>query len=346
MVKNQIIEVLELLKQNPMFRVSLTSRELFHSNFWAWLLDNYPAEFTSVFYPEYDKISKLEVSREEYNFDLLLEFDDEWVIIENKFKSLPDKDQLTKYYDKASSLLEKEKTEKKIKIILISYFRPAFELDKDTQTFIPYKELHERLSGVDISKIKLPDRAIIESYIDCIGLLVKLQDCTFDNVNTLGEFCEIYKSIKSKLDEINFGLTLQRIFLAQLVNKLLQKTQLKDQSYSFNVGNKPVAYCDFWSENPEAYISLCCDGEYRYGFCIEKQENRTSKDQLINYCDSKYGEFLTKNRCEDSRTKSGYCSFMGKECAWIYKKVDTKILTFEELAKKIKDDLQALEKIK
>ena len=36
-IKNNIIETLDNLQKNAIFRLSLTSKELFHSNFLAWI---------------------------------------------------------------------------------------------------------------------------------------------------------------------------------------------------------------------------------------------------------------------------------------------------------------------
>lgn len=37
-----------------MFSMSLTSKELFHTNFLAWMLRKYPQIFTPVFYSDYN----------------------------------------------------------------------------------------------------------------------------------------------------------------------------------------------------------------------------------------------------------------------------------------------------
>ena len=95
MNKNEILKTINKLSNNAMFNVSLTSRELFHTNFWAWMLRKYPKVFTPVFYPEYNKKDKIEVLREYKNTDLFLKIGDKSIIIENKLNSLPDKNQLT-----------------------------------------------------------------------------------------------------------------------------------------------------------------------------------------------------------------------------------------------------------
>lgn len=53
-MSDTIKNLLENLESNPIFRMSLTSKELFHSNFWAWMIEAYP-ETLKVFYPDYDE---------------------------------------------------------------------------------------------------------------------------------------------------------------------------------------------------------------------------------------------------------------------------------------------------
>lgn len=60
MNKNKILKIVDELSNNAMFAMSLTSKELFHSNIWAWMLRKYPKVFTPVFYPEYNKKDKIE----------------------------------------------------------------------------------------------------------------------------------------------------------------------------------------------------------------------------------------------------------------------------------------------
>ena len=41
MNKEKLLKIINNLSNNAMFAISLTSRELFHSNFWAWILRKY-----------------------------------------------------------------------------------------------------------------------------------------------------------------------------------------------------------------------------------------------------------------------------------------------------------------
>lgn len=127
---SKIIEITDSLKESPMFNLSLSSKELFHSNFIAWLIEQYPEEMWAIFakytslkdvYEKYEityeeikdgdgkKVGKkIIVKREEQNIDIMFEVQEKdanktgnkeikKIIIENKVKSLPYKEQLSKY---------------------------------------------------------------------------------------------------------------------------------------------------------------------------------------------------------------------------------------------------------
>ena len=107
------------LQDSPIFNFSLASKELFHSNFLAWLFEqrDFEAIVSEVLKradPTIGASFRLRsgtaksVHREKQNVDLWLtlrpfEADDiEWhVLIENKIKSLPRLEQLEEYASKA-----------------------------------------------------------------------------------------------------------------------------------------------------------------------------------------------------------------------------------------------------
>ena len=92
---------LSSLKALPLFNLSLCSKELFHSNFIAWLAEN-SIEFHRYFlsYLDYDEsefdltdISKISVFREKEHIDLWIQYTKNDgtkldLIIENKVKSV------------------------------------------------------------------------------------------------------------------------------------------------------------------------------------------------------------------------------------------------------------------
>lgn len=136
---------LQSLKSNPIFQLSLASKELFHSNFLYWLSqdENLKGLFQKVISSlcdnkiNWNKLGGYVVLREYKNFDLcickknngstddqdsadknLAEDSDPFYddikqageivfVLENKFKSIAYKDQLDKYYEKACQITKK-----------------------------------------------------------------------------------------------------------------------------------------------------------------------------------------------------------------------------------------------
>lgn len=100
---------LDALRASPLFNLSLSSKELFHSNLIAWLCTRHPAAAAALFGPEFPELRTIasrapDVIREEQHLDLTLRFADLTLVIENKVKSLPDRAQLDGYYTKITGV--------------------------------------------------------------------------------------------------------------------------------------------------------------------------------------------------------------------------------------------------
>lgn len=95
-------EAIKYLKNSPIFAMSLSSKELFHSNFWAWLMEQ-DSEFIKCFFPSDDLAGEngIQILREKEHMDIQIQIGRGRAIrkyvIENKFKSIPTESQLCKY---------------------------------------------------------------------------------------------------------------------------------------------------------------------------------------------------------------------------------------------------------
>lgn len=118
------------INNNPMFRLSLGAKELFHSNFLAFLfeqsdLPNLQKLLLSKFDVDIDDVENYEIEtlRERNNFDLIVwvkpkkwESEEEFlsnchiIFIENKFKSVPTQKQLNDYDKKICNTIKNLKT--------------------------------------------------------------------------------------------------------------------------------------------------------------------------------------------------------------------------------------------
>ena len=223
MNKDKILKTIEKLSENTMFNLSLTSKELFHSNFWSWLIRKYPNTFPPIFGIDDIKENKLKINREKYHFDLSIETNNKLIIIENKLKSLPNKSQLDKY-SKISLPFDK-------KLILISYINPnplfnasllgleLFDTDIEWEC-LNYKELCRRIKkcyeSAKSSDFQNNDSVLIQEYISFLENLNELNSCVeIDDSDKIGDLWSLIKDseIQEKLSEINFQKTRAYIYL-------------------------------------------------------------------------------------------------------------------------------------
>ena len=119
--------IIKNLKNNFLFQASLGSKELFHSNMLAWLLEQkndrnefevlkfFIKQFTGEDSPTFIEQEFLEfrIEREEQNIDLTIKWKDgeNWklIFIENKMKSIPTTKQLEEYDVKIKKFLKSKK---------------------------------------------------------------------------------------------------------------------------------------------------------------------------------------------------------------------------------------------
>jgi hypothetical protein len=174
-------EIIEKLKKSPLFNLSLSSKELFHSNFLFWIGHNYPAEFGALF-SKYLKVKPTdycisEIYREKENIDLSFTYNNgQEILIENKVKSVPYIGQLVKYSEKHADNKN---------YILLSLSEPMFfqsrdriEINGATWIYLSYSGLKKMLQTL-LPKIENKyHEQIINDYCDFIsGLIVVNKQC-------------------------------------------------------------------------------------------------------------------------------------------------------------------------
>lgn len=176
-----LFETLERLKQNPVFAMSLASKELFHSNFLAWVLDALQRDsmpgFLRAIGVETAPHDRCVILRESHSFDLAFEVgDSDLVVIENKFKSIPRVSQLHDYSAEAKKLAGGRTPH----LVLLSPTMPHW-LDRCE----PWKHLsYEALTSVlrEVGEMQRDGfiRELLARYCDMVKLLLDLRDlcCT------------------------------------------------------------------------------------------------------------------------------------------------------------------------
>lgn len=162
----RIQEITEKLNNSPLFNLSLSSKELFHSNFIDWLCNRYKDEMGSLF-SEYiknksDNLSIIKCTRETKHNDLTIEYSTEKLIVENKVKSLPIESQLIKIEEKHEGF----------NFLLLTLIKPEFE--NDNWNILYYNDFASKLE-IEFSNLEEGyEKSMILDYIDFIKNLSEL----------------------------------------------------------------------------------------------------------------------------------------------------------------------------
>lgn len=323
--ENNLKGILQNLKANVMFRVSLCSKEEFHSNFIAYLLEKYP-KVVKIFGENKEATN---VKREAKHTDISFECNEQLIIIENKIKSIPGQDQLKKYIDEA------EKNNEHIeKLILLSYFTPQFNLTKynDTQIkYLSYNELAGNLEKIK-NEIHQEDEQYFEDYLKMLSEFENLKSCLKLKGKKIQykELRNIIDGAKEDAEEFNFYSTLQKIFLNELACDLLQEEDIKNYDIVPFVGySYGKAYLDLVIHKNDEYfgISLLLNINNKIRILYGKRKKETENEIQINTENMKKHFLFNENRnlCfeKSGRTQDGFGHFKGKDGTQIYKNVKT-----------------------
>ena len=253
---------IDKLRESPLFNLSLSSKELFHSEFIAWVGNTYTTEFDNIF-REYLKFNSVEyrfcrIEREENHIDLTLYYCDKQdsdkrncdkqncnkqkkckkqkILIENKVKSMAYRSQLEEYSNEYQEH----------SYILLSLSKPSFFDNKEFQTekndtwhYVSYTSLKEKLNKLTEQKKKQYHKEIIKDYIKLIGNLTEIAIITdmFEDGNNFDFHSKTTDKNYEKLENIRFhDFYLKRKYerLAfELHKKLKDRAESKDKLYDF-----------------------------------------------------------------------------------------------------------------
>lgn len=198
-------EYLEALKRMPIFKMSLGSKELFHSNFLEFLWDVDHARFVRLVssllgQPVLDATKDDDyyvLSRERENFDICIYhmegrkyiYD---LVIENKVKSLPDIDQLKKYQNK----IKNRKPPHYLLLSLVENFgkQQRDEIKEAHWSIIHYHALAEVISEQygDLRINYIDDYCAFIRCLDCLQKTIVPSEEDFLKQTLFPEY-EVYK---------------------------------------------------------------------------------------------------------------------------------------------------------
>ncbi len=227
-------ETINKLQKSPLFNLSLSSKELFHSNFLYWVGKNYKKEFGELFSKyliEVPAEKSVEVKREKDHIDLRLYYTNgQEILIENKVKSIP-------YYGQLEKYSEKHCTNKNY--ILLSLTQPSFfennnsiKINESLWHYLSYSDLQVMLNLLSLSITDEYHQKIIDDYCIFISGLIELN-----------EYCDIkegdlfdFHSIKTnKLYQDLIDLRLHDFYLKKKYELLSYQVFLKIKERGIDV---------------------------------------------------------------------------------------------------------------
>lgn len=222
------------LSSSPLFNLSLSSKELFHSNFLAWLAQHYPDFFVEICKELGCKAdwsnAEWNVKREYNNFDLCITSDKKIVmVLENKVKSIPTKAQLDEYVEKLKK--EEKQDVKNIDLILLSLStsfpdKNAIEGEKKWQI-----RNYDHLCTAMREHIQLINnqyhKALIEDYCSFVATLHECSESW--KVKDSSPFLLPNDSNRKELKELRIADLQDKIWYSQLLEKLNSRLEENNQ---------------------------------------------------------------------------------------------------------------------
>lgn len=236
--KEIVINELEELYKNPMFRISLGSKELFHSNFLAFLWDCDKQAFLNVINELLPKDKKINISvllkkegltiyREKENLDLCIchtenNKDCIDIVIENKVKSIPYIEQLDEYRQTAAKPQYKNSTAVTYILLTLAEVFPNKEAIERDWNIITYDQLVEAIKQYyRKNNIEPRLQQYVADYTDFIDKLSALQIVDKFNDEPFHNPAIIEAYHKKKLSDLYLK---QRgsYFICMLLNKITE----------------------------------------------------------------------------------------------------------------------------
>lgn len=207
------------LKTSPVFNLSMASKELFHSNMLYWLCITYPNEFCEVLAclgistRDWKSFWKPFREKKYLDFSIVDEKGRFLLIVENKVKSIADRNQLEKY--------RKETEDDAPQLLLLTLSTRLFQdkdILKDGWKVNNYGELSEAIGNCFKTISNSYHRELIQDYCCVIKQLHELQK---DWVYELGNsYTKQFVEQDTYLKDLRLGDLHQKILYSQLAGEL------------------------------------------------------------------------------------------------------------------------------
>ena len=339
--QDEFQKLINELDKSPIFIMSLGSKELFHSNFWAYLMRRKDYKlFVYSLFEELEHSEPIEIKREFKNRDIVILYKNKEFVIENKIKSYPDQEQLKRYGEDINM----------VRGIVTGIKKPPFELPKKW-TFVSYFEIASILRGV-ITEDKYLESIVLD-YCNVLKSINTLMNLSLEetkgrlsywtpNIGLLGNvrLMDVFRKLKAD----DFAIACKDIELN--FKKLCESHNgwTFNISRSFHNGKATLSF-EFLKYINEKYAGgigiQIEDNQFRLflGFAGETKYNVSD----IFNIGKKFGWFDSSFNKKENRKVFGYYTSMSKNpCSysgsWVYQYFDTWI--------KNKQDIQQYDKLK
>lgn len=278
------------LEESPIFQLSLSSKELFHSNFLYWIWKFKAAAFKKIMEKlcnegaEFDWSDDYIVERETKNFDLSV-----WekngnkeilrLIIENKVKSIPRIKQLDKYKKVSESIPNKH-----VKFLLLSLstnFPEKEEISASGWNIVNYKELAEAIEKVVPYNCMKYEDNLIRDYCNFIK---KLHSMVSEwSINAETSWLDILD--KDKYSQLRINDIRLKLYAAYALSYLLEELSSKKEGKILveweipakdimNKSNDNTFYVNFGMTNATGFFEIKVKIEDKTIFLIQVQGNQ------------------------------------------------------------------------
>ena len=322
--------IVDHLKKNDLFKISLSSKEFFHSNVLAWLLEK-NHDIAKLFMPRDEKGTTLDgykfvrVMRENHHFDLILVFipnnenvpanleeifpnfgktdrtiDNDlieslkkcrFVVVENKFKSIPYTNQLEEYDKKIEEVIF-VRNKKKEPVISMKNNATCYLLSFDDNfeyeqwNNVSYKDLSKMLTN---TLWKNPfSKEFLKCYKEFLDRVLELADNIQESISEAADPFPKPDDI-NELKKIHMDDFYTKLWFSILLKKIKIcekfKLDVKERGYSRNCG----------------LLDFKIEGENNVWYGIQIQNN-----QFRIIVEPKYGYIWKDRTCFEEKIKK-YC---------------------------------------
>lgn len=280
-------EAFKTLKESPLFNLSLSSKELFHSNMFYWICETYRETLGPILAENIgiEAAPIEETKREKLNTDLTIRFkNNKKVVIENKVKSIPNPAQLKKYEQNIPDIN---------KFVLLSLFQPSFEAVSTKWKHFDYsvygKILEKLISELENGKNPYTDKpdfvyhlSLLKDYNNFIAALVVITETiTIDFENGLFDFNKNH----SQYQEIRLhDLYTKRIY-SLILSKLTQLLPPEKDNWHTHINylnGKGIISIEYRAQS--SILGIMIDGHSYLHFIRpnEKSDQTKIAERLLN----------------------------------------------------------------